>query len=149
MCGRALAELESAGRVTREACNGRVTFSSDRLEVPVGQAQGWEAAVFDHFQAMVSAISTKLSSRSLRSDHNDVTGGATYSIDIWPGHPLESEALGTLSRVRAMVEDLRDRVDATNASASRRAEDRVVFYMGQYVKSQGDLLEFGGENEEE
>jgi transcription initiation factor IIE alpha subunit len=147
-CGRALAELESTGRVSRESSNGRVTFSSDRLEVPVGQAQGWETAVFDHFQAMVSAISTKLSSRSLRSDHDDVTGGATYSIDIWPGHPLEREALGTLARVRALVEDLRDRVDATNAATNKPTEDRVIFYMGQYVKSQRDVVEFGGEDED-
>ena len=84
---------------------------------------------------MVSAISTKLASGGARAERNDHTGGATYSLDFWPGHPLEAEVTGTLERVRETLEDLRQRLDDTNRTFHQTPTDRLVFYMGQYVKS--------------
>ncbi len=48
---RALSELVAEGKVSQKG--GR--YESDRFEVPCGQAKGWEAAVLDHYQALVSA----------------------------------------------------------------------------------------------
>lgn len=134
-CRAALEQLVAEGRVTASEREGERYYQSRRFDVPLGNAHGWEAALLDHFQAMVAAICVKLRTGDARSDAADATGGGTYTFDIWPGHALEAEARSTLSRVRAMVIDLRDRIDAENARAGAGEEPRtpVVFYMGQYV----------------
>ncbi len=119
----------------RVAVEADGTLSSQRIDVPVGQAQGWEAAVFDHYQAMVGAICAKLSARETRSERGEFTGGATYSLDLWPNHPLESEILGTLQRVRDQLESLRKRVDEHNESQQQRICARLIFYFGQHFCS--------------
>jgi hypothetical protein len=133
-CDAALERLLTSGRAERAGENLE-QYTSSRIDVPVGQAHGWEAAVFDHYQAMLSAICAKLSQGDARSDKGDLTGGATYSLDLWPGHPLESEVLGTLRRVRAMLEELRERLDETNQQAKQVPSERLVFYFGQHFKS--------------
>ncbi|MDD9936489.1 MAG: winged helix DNA-binding domain-containing protein [Myxococcales bacterium] len=135
---RALQTLLSDGRI--EACDdggAANTYRSTRFDVPVGASQGWEAAVLDHFQAMVTAMAVKLRSGRARARSGDETGGATYTIDVWPGHPFESEARGLLAETRKRVDDLRERVDAHNARVKAPAAvDAVVFYAGQYVKGE-------------
>lgn len=133
-CRRALDALLADGRAERVDANAEL-FQSQRIDVPVGQAEGWEAAIFDHYQAMVAAVCDKLARHVEGADSSDTTGGATYSIDLWPGHPLEEEVLGTLTRVRTMMEDLRSRVDKENGRARRAVSRRLVFYVGQHLKS--------------
>lgn len=129
----ALDRLFQEGRVERSGDS----YVSARFEVPWGSTQGWEAAVLDHFQAMVTAITTKLSSAGRSKGLADVTGGSTWSLDVWPGHPMEAEARGTLRALRETVEGLRARIDAHNQGASApTARDRVVVYLGQYVQRQ-------------
>jgi hypothetical protein len=138
-CIQSLARLVSDGRVQARTQLEQVLYSSERLDVPVGQGHGWEAAVFDHFQAVVSAIANKLRSGQSRSERRDVTGGATYTLDIWRGHPLEARVLGTLAQVRAQLEALRAEVDAENARAARERSLRVIFYMGQDIREDEKL----------
>ena len=133
-CLQSVARLASDGRIQKQTRDARVVYSSERLDVPVGQEHGWEAAVFDHFQAVVSAIANKLRSGQSRSERRDVTGGATYSLDIWRGHPLEARVLGTLAQVRSQLEALRVEVDQENANASQQPTVRVIFYMGQDIR---------------
>jgi hypothetical protein len=132
----ALATLAADGRVeVSRAPDGTPQYRSARFDVPVGASQGWEAAVLDHFQAMVSAISTKLRAGRAQAAQRDETGGATYTLDVWAGHPHEAEARGLLSETRRRVDALRERIDTHNARAARPARiDSVVFYAGQYVK---------------
>jgi hypothetical protein len=130
----ALAVLLEDGRAERIPGDCAL-YTSRRIDVPVGQSQGWEAAVLDHFQAMVSAITAKLAAGSSRSARGDLTGGATYSLDLWPGHPLEMEAHGTLQRVRGQLEDLRARIDAVNAKDPTPRVDRLLFYFGQHLRT--------------
>jgi hypothetical protein len=134
VCETSLSRLVADAKVRVEERHGERVYASDRLDVPVGQELGWEAAVFDHFQAVVSAIANKLVNGARRSDHADVTGGSTYSLDLWRGHPLEKRVLGTLGRLRRELETLRDEVDAVNAKAERGADVRVIFYLGQDVR---------------
>jgi choline dehydrogenase-like flavoprotein len=129
----ACARLLDEGRI-QLVVGSADSYTSERLDVPVGQAIGWEAAVFDHFQALVSAVSAKLSAGDGRAEHRDVTGGATYTLDLWPGHPLEAEAKGTLGRTRQALEDLRARIDQVNQASPHPKSEQVVFYLGQYVK---------------
>jgi hypothetical protein len=111
------------------------TYSSDRFEVPVGDAKGWEAAVLDHFQAMVTAVIAKLREQASRERPGDLVGGSTWSLDVWAGHPLEDEAKTLLRATRATVEDLRARIDAHNAATPHPSSpERVVFYAGQHVR---------------
>ena len=73
------------------------------------------------------------------SSGDDIVGGGTYTLDIWPGHPFEREAQGTLAKVRYIINELRDRIDSYNNSTDKpEVVDQVVFYMGQYIKSERD-----------
>ena len=137
------AEVESAlqalladRRVIGEASEHGVRYRSERLDVPVGTRSGWEAAVLDHFQAMVSTICVRLRHGASDAARNETSGGTTFTFDVWPGHPLDGEVRGLLAEVRARAYALRDRVDSHNAqSGERREREPVVFYAGQYVKA--------------
>lgn len=131
----ALQQLERAGNVTSHVVDANVTYSSERFEVPWGTARGWEAAVLDHFQAMVSAITLKLAMGSQPKGLKDQVGGSTWSMDVWEGHPFESEVKGLLANLREQVERLRGRVDTFNAGqVIPEAKHQVVFYLGQYLR---------------
>jgi hypothetical protein len=135
-CTAALERLEADGRVLANDDGAERTYTSERIEVPPGQTRGWEAAVLDHFQALVTAVTVKLSGGAPEEDA-PVVGGSTWSLDVGPGHPLRSEARETLARVRREVEALRNRIDAHNATTDEtEPRERVVFYAGQYVQRQ-------------
>ena len=133
----ALEELQAEGRI--EPTKDGERYLAHSWSIPVGASQGWEAAVFDHFQTMVLAISSKLTSSSSAapptSRPDDATGGATLAFDISDDHPLRGEVLGLLSSVRADVNELWDRVEAHNAShpLDPGALRRVSFYFGQFT----------------
>ncbi|HEX4339405.1 MAG TPA: crosslink repair DNA glycosylase YcaQ family protein [Polyangiaceae bacterium] len=134
-CMTALDALVRSGRVVETRTAAGSTYTADVFEVPLGAPVGWEAAVLDHFQAMVSAIITKLSRGRAAGAPADQVGGSTWSLDVWRGHPLEVEAKSLLARTRAAVEELRTRVDAHNATAAHAGPgERVVFYAGQNVR---------------
>lgn len=140
-CEKHVESLVGAGFVERRTAGPRTVYESSRFDVPVGQAEGWEAAVLDHFQAVVTAICVKLRLGASRSAAGDAVGGSTYTLDVWPGHPLEHEARSTLARLRDGVVDLRERIDGYNATHERPpdAGDReVTVYVGQYVKTNDD-----------
>jgi hypothetical protein len=65
-CEKALADLVNDGRVRKITSGGVTRYATDRFEIPLGASRGWEAAVLDHFQAMVAAITSKLRQGSLR-----------------------------------------------------------------------------------
>jgi hypothetical protein len=146
-CKQAIDRLLAEGRVRAlpaapaDAQSAQATrYASERFDVPVGAEGGYEAALLDHFQALVAAICVKLRAGAARSQADDATGGGTYTIAVWPGHPLEDEARSLLPRVRALVNDLRERVDRHNTGIEQpTGQAPVVFYMGQYVKSDDAL----------
>lgn len=126
----ALQRLIAAGRV--EYVEADCTYRASTLVVPLGSPSGWEAAVFDHFKALVNTITCRL--REMRSAPHlaDRIGGSTYTLEVWPGHPLEEKAYGTLSRLRSMLGELRREVEEYNATHPTPASyTRVVLYAGQ------------------
>lgn len=132
----ALGRLLADGRVIEEPSvpAEEARFTSQHCVLPLGAPHGWEAAVFDHFQAMATAVGLKLRLGSSRSSQDDAIGGSTYGFDLWPEHPLFEEAIGLLREVRSRASDLRRRVDAENAAAPHRPRTaRVTFYCGQSV----------------
>jgi len=134
-CSRALQELLAEGKASVSIEAGAELYSAARFEVPVGESHGWEAAVLDHYQALVTSVCQKLTERGPMARSADTTGGSTWSLDVWPGHPLEDEAKGTLRRVRLELEDLRRRIDAHNTLGEVPAHrERVLVYLGQSVR---------------
>lgn len=106
------------------------------LVIPVGSEVGWETAVFDHFQAMVRAIVSKLRIGKDSSTQENTVGGSTLSFEISPTHPLAQEVRETLARFRHQTDELWDRVEKHNALVPIAEEEmqRVIVYFGQYVE---------------
>jgi len=139
----ALERLLADGRINQRLIDGEAEYTSDGCVIPLGQSVGWEASVFDHYQAVVTAICAKLALGNSRSERGEAIGGSTYSMDVWPGHPLFDEALGLLQLLRNNAAGLRTRVDEMNRSLARpnAGVRRVVTYVGQNVTDSYELLE--------
>ena len=134
----ALAQLHADGRVTlEEGDDGVARYDCRECIIPVGTPVGWEAALFDHYQAMVMSICSKLRGGQTRSLPSDTIGGSTYSFDVWPGHPEEDKVLGLLRFVRAYASDLMVDVKAFNDDnpAPDDGSRKIVFYVGQTMLS--------------
>ena len=92
----AIERLVADGRIERQVGGPEPTFTAQEFLIPVGSAVGWEAAVFDHYQALVTTITTKLRLAGRRSAPDDWLGGSTYSIELTREHPLFDEVVGFL-----------------------------------------------------
>jgi hypothetical protein len=132
----ALADGRLAESVAGELC-------AAELVIAVEAQKGWEAAVFDHYQALVSAIGAKLQAAGARSSRGDVIGGTTLTFDVSDDHPLKPEVLGLLARVRGDLNAVWDRVCAHNAEHPLSEDERirVRFYFGQNVIDSSPLEE--------
>lgn len=140
-----LRQLLTDERISVEESDGDRRYSCRHIYIPFGDTAGWEAAVFDHFQAMVTAVCSKLRSGATHASAGETVGGSTYHFDVWDGHPLQDEVLGFLKTTRRRARDLRERVEAYNADRDPPEADpkkRVVAYVGQTV-----LQEEGGSDE--
>lgn len=137
----ALESLLAEGKIRVAESNGKDSegprYLAQGCVIPTDASSGWEAALFDHYQAVVTAISTKLRLGG-SGESSEHVGGSTYSYFVWPGHPLEQEVLGLLRRLRSEAASLRQRVDAYNEQADRKREDmtRVIAYVGQTLVEQ-------------
>jgi hypothetical protein len=141
----ALSRLVTSGRVQRAGAEGAELYSAREFFVPEDATTGWEGAVFDHFQAVVRTIGARL--RAEGSPAERALGGSTYSFEIWPGHPHESEVLGLLGDLRERTGALRKKVRDHNGSHARPPSfTEVTFYGGQSLLEQGDSEESDHEN---
>ncbi len=135
----ALARLTADGRVVETERDGEPAWRCDECVVRYEAPVGWEAAVFDHYQALVTALCTKLRAGDTRARREDAVGGSTYGFDIWPGHPMEEEVLGLLQTMRKQTSEVRTRLEAYNADVGLPNDtQRVVFYVGQTVLEDED-----------
>ena len=127
---------EVAEVVERLAADGRIqrqhgSLSARDFVVPLGASAGWEAAVFDHVQAVVQTICQRL--QGLSSDAPVLpVGGSTYSFDVWPGHPLEQRTKAQLASLREQLGELRKEVDEYNRVHGLAPDyQQVITYVGQ------------------
>jgi hypothetical protein len=123
--------LVTDGRVERQGEGEAARFKSGPFLIPVGSQQGWEAAVFDHYQAMANAVAAKLRDRS-----ETQIGGATLHFGVHPTHPHYDETLQTLSRIRDQLNELWRRVTEHNDQHPKPDTEmtRVTVYFGQNVR---------------
>ena len=130
---RILVRLVGEGRVRANERASEPRYAVADCVVAVGDAAGWEAAVFDHYQAVVTALCAKLRRGTLRSGADETVGGSTYGFTVWPGHPHHAEVLGTLSRLRSELSRLRHKVHDYNTNNPGPEESRigVIAYVGQ------------------
>lgn len=132
-----LERLTNSARIELTGEESAAMYSAANLYVPLGSPVGWEAAIFDHFQAMIKTILCRLREDRAAPTLTDRIGGSTYTVDVWPGHPLEQEAYETLARLRATLVDLRERIEAHNAlQPLPDTFNQVVLYVGQCVIQQ-------------
>ena len=125
--------LVAAGRVRLVERGGAEELVADHFVVPAGAEVGWEAAVFDHFQAVVKTVCARLRGQET-GPQGSAIGGSTYSFDVWPGHPLEADVLNLLRDLRQRVGDVRARVRSYNSANVRpKSYSHVTFYGGQSV----------------
>ncbi|RYZ01178.1 MAG: hypothetical protein EOO73_36390 [Myxococcales bacterium] len=134
-----LSRLVAAGRLERVTPDSAAEprYRARELVVPLGAPVGWEAAVFDHYKALVTTVLGRL-----RDDRpsalDDQVGGSTYTIDVWDEHPMAEEVYGALGRARASLGELRSRVLAHNAQRPvPEHHTRVVVYVGQSLVREG------------
>ncbi len=125
-----LEELVASSRIARREDE---RYESGRVVLPLGSAAGWEAALFDHFQAVVQTMGKRLQ-KSGDAAVEAENGGSTYTLSIWAGHPFEDEVRGLLQEFRKRHSELRERVRAYNEKNSAPATyDRVTVYGGMCV----------------
>ncbi len=128
----ALEVLVTDGRVKMNGDGADAYYECNAFFTAYDEPNGWEAALFDHYQAVVRAIATKLQAGSTTARRADETGGSTYSFDVWPGHPYEERARGLLRERRKEADQLLEEVHRFNETHQRPDEfTRVSFYFGQ------------------
>jgi hypothetical protein len=131
----ALGRLVDGGRIVL-GLDG--LYSAKTLFVPLGSAVGWEAAVFDHFKALVNTVTGRLSIDRSSTTLADRIGGSTYTLDVWSGHPHAEEAYETLRSLRHQVGELREKVERYNADHPIPEDyTQVLLYVGQCLIKQG------------
>jgi len=143
---QALQRLVSSGRVELKQTKDGPRYAATTLEVLLDDPVGWEAAVYDHYQAMVRTICQRLmaSSQAPEGDASETApahrvGGSTFTFDVWPGHPNETEVVEQLRELRERCVDLYERVEAHNAEHGKpESYDQVIFYGGQCVSPRND-----------
>ena len=119
-----IAALVQDGRVERRDDASGTRYWCEHVTIGFHDPNGWQAAVFDHYQAMVGALCHKLQLSLIRSTPDEHVGGSTYSYDLWRGHPFEGDVLGVLAAFR------RD-YNRDHAPRSEGDRYRVVQYIGQ------------------
>jgi hypothetical protein len=135
----ALTRLLAAGRIERIESDDGPRYKAGALVIPLGAPVGWEAAVFDHFKALVTTVMCRVRENRAAPALVDRIGGSTYTIDVWSEHPLAEEVYGTLGRFRAALSELRARVDEFNHGQEvPQSHTRAVIYVGQCLIREGN-----------
>ena len=125
---QALDALVADGRVSHVEDGDELIYKTDSCLIKMGDHVGWEASVFDHFQAVVASVCNKLQNGHSRALPDDQVGGSTFRFDVWPGHPLEEEACGLLAKQREEISELWDRVSAYSSEHNGPVDKKRVTF---------------------
>jgi hypothetical protein len=117
--------LKDAGRIFERPKRERILLCSATTVPDLDAPEHWEALVFEHYQAVVRTLAT-----SLTTPDAENTAAATFTFDLWSGHPMAGEVERLFQRMRADVAALRGRLGAFNAQQPARERQRVMLYLG-------------------
>lgn len=114
---------------------GAEGYSARAFEIPVDAEYGWEAAVFDHFQAVATAIGTKVQLKGANLPAAHVVGGTTLRFEVSRTHPKLDHVLSLLARVRTLTDEAWAEVSEHNLLHPLPDDERlqVTFYFGQSI----------------
>jgi hypothetical protein len=129
----AIERLLGDGRVATDD-NKPKEYTASGYDIPHGVPAGWEAAVFDHYQAMVTALCIKLRGGEQVSAAGDIIGGSTYAFDVWQSHPMYDEVSGLLRRYRDEAVGVLSRLKEYNEHHTIPKDsdwERFTTYVGQ------------------
>jgi hypothetical protein len=142
----ALTTLSERGLVQVNDTDGVARYDCRECVMSYDDPRGWEAAVFDHYQAMVTALTLKLQQGRTQARRDDTIGGSTFGFEVWPGHPHLDEVTGFLGELRRRGSALREKVAGHNRGHAAPANEkiRVITYVGQAVVPQGAAVERDG-----
>lgn len=131
----ALVRLLAEGLIEQDCAEGGASYRAREALIPFGSPAGWETQMVDHYQALVTTITTKLRLWGRRSAANDWVGGSTYSIELTREHPLFEEVVGFLSSTRQSAVSLRRRVEELKRNEPDPSDGalNVILYVGQTV----------------
>jgi hypothetical protein len=110
-------------------------LSARTFQIPVGAEYGWEAAVFDHFQAVATAIGTKVQLKGSNNPVANIVGGTTLRFEVSRSHPKLDQVLSLLAHVRNLTDEVWAEVAEHNAQHALPEDERlqVTFYFGQSI----------------
>jgi hypothetical protein len=141
--------LEREGRIRRTAAGDPARYESEQCVISIGDPAGWEAAVFDHYQAVVTAICTKLRLGRRKAAYGESVGGSTYGFEVWDDHPHRAEVLGFLQETRDRAVSLRRKVASYNSDHDQGERPlTIIAYVGQTVRGYADEGDEGDEGDE-
>jgi hypothetical protein len=132
---RAVERLIADGIVKMSGAPDDPALQAENFVIPVNSSRGWEASVFDHFSTVAAAIAAKVR-LGAAARHGEAIGGATYTFDIYPGHPSEARVMALLTRMRAEMDALWEEVAGYNRAhpVPDERKTKVSFYFGQNVQ---------------
>lgn len=127
----ALALLLAEGRIEEEASG----YRAPRFLIAADAQYGWEAAVFDHFQAVCTAIANKVQLRHQPNAMSHLVGGSTLHFELTANHPGLPKVLKLLEQVRELTDGVWDEIYQYNEQHPASDAERVnlTLYFGQNV----------------
>ena len=138
-----LEKLIQEGRVELQIKDGQREYISREILLHLDDKEGWEAAVFDHFQAVANLIAACAESTH-HPTRNKKIGGSTFHFDIGESHPMACNVDRFFARIREEGSALREQIEEYNKNSENLPAQpyRVVLYLGQNVVNDS---ESGGE----
>ncbi len=132
-----LAEIDAQGDLEVSPGPPR-TYRATAYHVPLDTEEGYEAAIFDHFSAVVQALTKKLRLGRHHASLGDLIGGATFTLQVPVTDPLYAEVSAFLRDNRVRLEDWLQRANAIPQAALAEGEvRRFTLYVGQSVDGDG------------
>ncbi len=110
-------------------------FIAPTFLIPTDAPHGWEAAVFDHFQAMCAAMANKVQLRHDNAPNARLVGGSTLHFELDATHPELQNVLSLLDQVRVLTDAVWDSVYRHNEKHPIDEAKRfnLTLYFGQNV----------------
>jgi hypothetical protein len=110
-------------------------FRAPSFVISTDSAHGWEAAVFDHFQAVCTAIANKVQLRHRQSESSHLVGGSTLHFELSGAHPGLPKVMALLDQVRLLTDSVWDEIYRYNEQHPLSDAERVnlTLYFGQNI----------------